>query len=406
MATVLQTIPLLFALVGLVLYTVLAGADFGAGLWQLLAEPGERGRRIRDFAHHANAPVWEANHVWLIFVITVVWTAYPVWFGSVASTLVIPLALAGLGIVFRGLTYALQSATEVPRERRAIDLTFAISSILTPYMLGAAVGGIASGRVPVGNAVGNLVTSWVNPTSILTGAMAVAVSAFLAAVYLAADAVRLRNTDLVRAFRIRALGAGVLSGALAIAGVFVLYDDARRIYNGLVSGYGLAALIVSAVGGLTTLALVWRSRFQLARGAAAIAVAAIVAGWAAAQRPFVLPGLTLRGASAGNDTMVAVIIAVVIGGAVLAPSLGLLFRLALTGEFDHAHPRQPGAARRQVRDSKRHPVRTARLAAGALVIGVVLLTIADAAVAHVFGVLALLTASVLTFTLVTPADLE
>jgi len=129
---VLETIVLLFALAGLVLYAVLAGADFGAGVWQLLSGPGPHGRAIRDHAHHAMAPVWEANHVWLIFVLTVTWTAFPLAFGSLASTLSIPISLAALGIIFRGLAYALQSATDVARERRIIDIAFAVSSILTP----------------------------------------------------------------------------------------------------------------------------------------------------------------------------------------------------------------------------------------------------------------------------------
>ena len=197
----LQTAPMVIVLVGLVLYTVLAGADFGAGFWQLVAGGGEHGRRIRDHAHHANAPVWEANHVWLILVITVLWTGYPTVFGSVFSTLAIPIFVAAIGIVFRGLAYTLQNATSVPRQRRAIDLGFAVSSILTPFMLGTVIGAIASGRVPVGNAAGDEVTSWVNPTSILSGCLAVATGAFLAAVYLAADARRLASSDLADTFR-------------------------------------------------------------------------------------------------------------------------------------------------------------------------------------------------------------
>lgn len=409
----LDTIPLLFSLAGLVLYTVLAGADFGAGIWQLLAGRGPGAREIRDHAHHAIAPVWEANHVWLIFVLTVGWTAYPTVIGSVASTLTIPISLAGLGIVFRGLSYALQSATIVPRERRMIDTAFAISSILTPFMLGASLGAIAAGRVPVGNAAGNLVTSWLNPTSILCGCLAVAVGAFLAAVYLAADARRLGEPALEQAFRTRALVTGVLSGAIAIAGLAVVHQDARRIYNGLSSGYGLAAVIVSAVAGLTTIALVWRSQFHAARGGAALAVAAILLGWAAAQRPTVLPGLTLHQASASEDTMIALIIAVIVGGLILAPSLGLLFRLILTGGLDPgkqppaimtipaASP--PGTTRPAV--SSPGTTRPVRLAAICFVIGAILLTIADADIAHIIGVIALLSTAVLAFIAVAPADL-
>jgi cytochrome d ubiquinol oxidase subunit II len=394
---VLETIVLLFALAGLVLYAVLGGADFGAGVWQLLAGPGPHGRAIRDHAHHAMAPVWEANHVWLIFVITVVWTAFPVAFGSFASTLSIPISLAALGIIFRGLAYALQSATDVPRERRIIDLAFAVSSVLTPFMLGAAIGAIASGRVPLGNAAGNLVTSWVNPTSILAGLLAVGVSAFLAAVYLAADAARLGESAMQKAFRIRGLASGVITGAIAIAGLLVVQHDARHIYHGLTTGYGLAAVIVSSSAGLATLALIWGSRFQPARVAAAIAVAAVVAGWAAAQRPTVLPGLTLHQAAAGRDVLIAVIVSVVLGGLILAPSLALLFRLVLTGALDPSAQRPPEWALPAGPITRRSGVHSARRAAMCLLGGFVLLTLLDNAIAHVFGVLAFVAAALQAF---------
>jgi cytochrome d ubiquinol oxidase subunit II len=351
------------------------------------------------------APVWEANHVWLIFVLTVTWTAFPVAFGSLASTLTVPISLAALGIIFRGLTYALQSATDVPRERRIIDLAFAASSILTPFMLGAAIGAIASGRVPIGNAAGNLVTSWVNPTSILTGCLAVGVGAFLAAVYLAADAARLGESALQNAFRTRALASGVITGALAIAGLAVTHADARHIYHGLTTGYGLAAVITSATAGIATLALVWRSRFQPARLTAALAVAAVVAGWAAAQRPTVLPGLTLHQAAAGRDTLTAVIVSVLLGGLILAPSLALLFRLVLIGELDPGGPRSPGPVPAPVAARRRPVQSTARLAAICLLAGVVLLTFLETPTAHVLGVLALLAAGVLAFAATTPDEL-
>jgi len=398
---VLATIVLLFILAGLALYTVLGGADFGAGLWQLSAGRGPRARTIRDHAHHSMAPVWEANHVWLIFALTVAWTAFPAVVGAVASTLTIPLSIAGLGIIARGIAYALQSATEVPHERRVIDTVFALSSILTPYMLGSTLGAIASGRVPIGNAAGNLVTSWLNPTSILCGALAVAVGAFLAAVYLAADARRLGAGELQRAFRARSLAAGVAAGALAVAGLIVVHHDAERIYRGLTSGWGLAAVIVSALAGLTTLALVWGNRFQLARASAALAVVAILLGWAAAQRPIVLPGLTLRQAAAPHDTLIALIISVVLGGLILAPSLGLLFHLVLAGNLDPTHqptvPLTPPSARHAPRSG-----RLAQLAIGCLLVGLVLLTLADPDAAHIVGVIALLTAAVLGFAAVAP----
>src|SRR5712671_6766843 len=201
----LQALPLVFVLGGLALYTVLAGADFGAGFWQLFAGRGPNAERIREHAHESMAPVWEANHVWLIFVLTVTWTAYPAALGSLASTLSVALFLAGLGIIVRGAAYALRAGASDPREVRRIDAASAVSSIVTPFALGAAVGGVASGRVPYGNATGDLVTSWLNPTSILIGALAVVFSAYLAAVFLAADAVRRDRPDLVGPFRTRAL---------------------------------------------------------------------------------------------------------------------------------------------------------------------------------------------------------
>src|SRR3954462_2876271 len=152
----LYDVPLLFALAGLALYVVLGGADFGAGIWQLVPGVGEEAARERDHAHHAMAPVWEANHVWLIFVLTVFWTSYPTAFASIASTLCVALFVAGLGIIARGAAYALRSGTERMEEQRRVDTLSAVSSIVTPFSLGAAVRGIASGRVPVGNAQGDL----------------------------------------------------------------------------------------------------------------------------------------------------------------------------------------------------------------------------------------------------------
>ena len=323
-------------LVGLAAYAVLAGADFGAGFWQLVGGRGERGRDQREHAHHAMGPVWEANHVWLIFVLVVCWTAYPVAFGSITSTLAVPLFIAGIGIVLRGTAYALRSGTATPREQRMVEVAFAGSSILTPFALGTVIGGIASGRVPVGNAEGSLVTSWLNPTSIVLGVLSVATAAYLAAVYLAADAVRLGRRDLERDFRVRALCTAVVAGGAALAGLVVLRFDARPIWDGLTSGAGLAAVIVSALGGIATVFFVLRARYAPARITAAVAVAAIVAGWGLAQRPQFLPGLTIEQAAAGRSTLVALLVSLAIGAVVLVPSLAFLFTLVLRGRFDEA----------------------------------------------------------------------
>jgi cytochrome bd ubiquinol oxidase subunit II len=347
----LAEVPAVLILVGLAAYVVFAGADFGAGLWYLLAGPGRRGRAIRDFSYHAMAPVWEANHVWLIFVLVVAWTAYPTAFGSIASTLALPLFVAAVGIILRGTAYALRSGAAQDRETEgATGFVFGASSILTPLALGAAVGAIASGRVPVGNAEGDLVTSWLNATSLLIGALAVATAGYLAAVYLAGDAVREGKPELARAFRVRALAMGLVAGALAVGGLVVLREDARPLFDGLTSGAGLAAVLLSALAGLVTLALVRAGRYEPARFSAALAVAAIVAGWGIAQSPDLLPGLTIEDAAAGRSTLWALLISIAAGLVILVPSLALLYGLVLRGRFDLGapagqEPPQPQATR-------------------------------------------------------------
>jgi cytochrome bd ubiquinol oxidase subunit II len=335
-------VPVAFILAGMAAYTVLAGADFGAGLWTLLtigALDGPGGQRVRDQARHAMGPVWEANHVWLIFVLVVCWTAYPVAFGSIASTLAAPLLIAAIGIIFRGAAYALRGVADTSRPTsRAAENLLGLSSVLTPFALGTAVGAIAVGRVPVGNAAGNQLTSWLSPAPVLVGALAVAFSGYLAAVFLAADSVRYGHAALAAAFRRRALLAGALSGALALAGLLVMRGSGLD----LTTGAALALVCVSGAAGLATLALCWASRFGLARLTAALAVAAVVVGWAAAQAPRFLPGMTVTQAAAGMSTLTALVIAVCCGLAVLVPSLALLFALFLRGRLDT--PESPAAA--------------------------------------------------------------
>lgn len=324
---------MVLVLAGLAAYAVLGGADFGAGLWELGAR-GSGGAAIREHTHRAMAPVWEANHVWLIFVLVVCWTAYPTAFASIASTLTVPLFIAAIGVILRGASYAFRTGDPGGREASALSLVLSVSSVLTPFALGAAAGGIASGRVPVGNAAGDAFASWLNPTSLLVGTLAVASAAYTAAIYLAGDARREGLADLAETFRNRALVSGALVGAIAICGPLVLREDAKPLYDGLSSGAGLAAGLVSGIAGVTTLALVYRGRFEPARASAALAVAAIVAGWGLAQEPSFLPGLTLEEAAAGDATLVAIAVSVGFGMLILLPSLALLFRLVLSGRFD------------------------------------------------------------------------
>lgn len=385
----LAELPLAIVLVGLALYVILGGADFGAAFWELLGGRGETGPRVREHAHESMAPVWEANHVWLIFVLTVTWTAYPVAFGSLASTLGVALFLAGLGIIVRGAAYALRTGTSSPRQLHVINAASAVASIVTPFALGAAVGGIASGRVPVGNAAGSVWDSWLNPTSVVVGLVAVANCAYLSAVFLAGDAQRRSDPAAAEAFRLRALAAGGLSGLLALVGLIVLHGDARDLFDGLIGGDGTAGVVVSALAGLGTVALVLARRYEPARLTAALAVAAIVAGWALAQNPRFLPGLTVEQAAAPHDTLVAVLLAIGFGAVVLFPSLALLFRLALGGRLGTGAG-QPAAPRPEpaVLTASSEGL-LARAAAGCLLVGLGFLNIAEAGWAHAVGAVAL-----------------
>jgi len=227
-------------------------------------------------------------------------------------------------------------------------------------------------------------TSWLNPTSIVIGALAVATSAYLAAVYLAADAAHDQERALERSFRLRALASGVTAGAIAIGGLFVVNADDHALVHSLLHGRALPAVIVSGLAGLGTLRLVSWRRYELARYAASLAVAAIIAGWALSRWPTILPGLTVHQAAAPHDTLVCIVVAVLGGGVVLLPSLALLFRLTLAGRF-----REDEVAELE-KGTVTHPSVNVRVLASAavacLIAGFGLLNIADSSWAHAVGV--------------------
>jgi cytochrome bd ubiquinol oxidase subunit II len=397
----LRTLPLVFVLAGVVIYTVLAGADFGAGIWQLLSGPGERGERIREHAHESMGPVWEANHVWLIFVLTVTWTAYPVFFGSVASTLSVVLFIAGLGIILRGASYALRSGASDGRETLLVDGAFSIASLVTPFALGCAAGAIAAERVPVGNAAGAPFSSWLSPVPLMVGALTVCFSVYMAAIFLAADAHRTGEPEIADSFRIRALVAGGVAGAVSIAALVVVHADAHSLYTGLVHGGALATMIVSVVAGLTTLGLVWSRRFEPARVSGGLAVAAVIAAWALARNPVLLPGLTIDQAAASHDTLVTVVVAVLAGGVLLFPSLALLFTITFRGADAASGPDTGRPGGFPLRETATAP----RLAVVLFIIGLGMLNAANAGWCHIIGVIALFGFMIAGFTAIVPRAL-
>jgi cytochrome bd ubiquinol oxidase subunit II len=307
-------------------YALLAGADFGAGAWDLLAGRAGPGARRRALMEHSIGPVWEANHVWLIFVLVLMWTAFPPLFASVSSTLYLPLTLIALGVIARGSAFAFRKAVTELWLRRLFGAAFAFSSVVTPFFLGAAAGGVASGRVPPGVARGNVVTSWLNATSLVSGVLAVVAGMYLAAVYLTADARRAGEPDLAEEFRRRALLSGVAAGLVAAAGIAITRADSPRLYAGL-TGRALPLVALSAAAGAASLALMAMRRFVLVRVTAGLAVAAVLWGWALAQYPDVLAGMTVNQAAAGQATLQATTICAGVGLVILVPSLAWLFLL-------------------------------------------------------------------------------
>jgi len=312
---------------GVTAYAIFGGADFGAGFWDLVAGGAERGERPRALIDHSIGPVWEANHVWLIFSLVVLWTAFAEAFASITLTLFVPLTLAAFGIVLRGSSFAFRKAVFRTRDQRNFGAAFALSSVLVPYCMGAVAGAIAAGRVPSGGKAGDPVTSWVNPTSIVGGVLAVTVCAYLSAVYLTWDAKRLDDPEMEAYFRRRSIGAGVAASVIAAVGIVVFYADARYLFDGLVSR-ALPLVILSGLCGIGSLVLLVRRANHGARLLSVGAVASVVVGWGVAQWPYLLPeSLKVDQAAAPEGTLGAVLVVFALAAVIILPSLALLYVL-------------------------------------------------------------------------------
>ncbi|MGO4255005.1 cytochrome d ubiquinol oxidase subunit II [Marmoricola sp. RAF53] len=313
--------------VAITMYAIFGGADFGAGFWDLVAGGTRRGGRPREVIDHSIAPVWEANHVWLIFVFVVLWTCFPDAYSSIMLTMFVPLTLAALGIVLRGASFAFRKAVFRTRDQRNFGAAFALGSVLVPYCLGAVVGGVASGRVPSGGKAGDPWDSWVNPTSVLGGVLAICVAAYLAAFFLVRDAERLSDEEMVGYFRVRALGAGIAAGVVALVGIFVLHEDAPYLYDGLTSR-ALPLVIVSGLAGVGALVLVLRRTRGVPRWTAVVAVGSLIVAWGVAQWDYLLPeSLTVSEAAAPDGTIAAVLVATAVAVVLILPGFVLLYVL-------------------------------------------------------------------------------
>ncbi len=317
--------------VAVMAYAVFGGADFGAGFWDLTAGGAARGKHPRDVIERSIGPVWEANHVWLIFIFVVLWTAFAEAFASITLTLFVPLTIAAIGIVMRGASFAFRKAVVSTSKRRLFGGAFALSSVLVPYCMGAVAGGIASGRVPAGGQAGDPVNSWINPTSILGGVLAVAAVAYLAAVYLVWDARRFGDTRMAKYFRRRAVVSAFVVAAIGCVGIFVLHRDAPALYAGLTS-QALPVLAISVACGIGALILLLQDAARGGRALAILAIASVIAAWGVAQWPYLLPeSLTVSAAAAPTGTLVAILTAVALAAVIVVPAFVLLYVLDQKG---------------------------------------------------------------------------
>ncbi len=313
---------------GVVAYAIFAGADFGSGVWDLLAGDASKGGALRAQIDRSIGPVWEANHVWLIYVLVFMWTGFPEAFAAMITTLFIPWLFVALGIVLRGSGFAFRKFAETVGQARFYGAAFAASSVITPFFLGMIAGAIASGRVPMGDGErGDLLTSWTGATSWVGGALAVATCSFLAATFLAADAARAGNEVLAGECGRKALGAGLLSGAIAMIAILPIENDADHLADGLQSR-AAPLVVLSALAGMFALWRLRAGRFGRARVGAVFAVAAVVVGWGVAQYPDILVDhATIAEAAGARSTLIGLVITFAIAAVTAVPAMIWLFVL-------------------------------------------------------------------------------
>lgn len=324
-----------------ILYAVFGGADFGSGVWDLTAGNSKRGAQTRRLIDHAIGPVWEANHVWLIFILVFLWTGFPEPFADLMRTLAIPFWLAGLGIVARGAGFAFRKYAPTLRWAQGAGIVFASASLITPFFLGAIAGAVASGRVPAGADGTDIWRPWLGPTSILGGVLAVATCTFMAGVLLAADAEKLGLATLAADLRRKSLAGAAATGLVVLAGIPILVSDDRQLVDGLL-GRALPLVLISAAAGAWTISLLWRSRFRTARITAAVAVAAVVAGWGAAQYPWILMDeVTIEDGAGARAALIGLLVASGIAAVLVVPPLAYLFTLADSNQVGSERPATP-----------------------------------------------------------------
>ena len=335
---VLANLCLVLAIVALIAYAVLGGADFGAGVWDLLAR-GPSAKRQKEALAHAIGPVWESNNVWLVFVLVVTWTAFPIVYAALSEALIIPLALVLIGIIFRGAAYAFRWQYGAQgRLWGTWGTVFSIASTITPFMLGTVAGAIAGGDIHVHNevVVADIWMPWLTPFALSCGFFAVGLCAVLAATYLTVEAQNANDQELLQAFRPRAIIAGAVTALIGAIAAVLAYSESPVLWSGL-TGKALPFSLGAVLIGLATAFCLLRGYYRAARVLVAAETACILVAWGVAQYPYlIIPDVTVESAASPAATLSALLIFAVLGMAILLPSLWFLFHI-----FKSRNPRHP-----------------------------------------------------------------
>jgi cytochrome bd ubiquinol oxidase subunit II len=328
---VLAYVMLAILWLALITYAVLGGADFGAGVWDLLyIGDREVTRRKHTFINHALGPVWEANHVWLIFLIVGLFTAFPLVFSTLSVVLFLPFTLALIGIVLRGAAFVFR-VYGVRSDNAGASLwglVFSFASTITPFILGASAAAVASGhiRAPSGVAQADVTgATWLTPFAIIIGLMAVTLCATLAAVYLTVEAKQSGDEQLTGAFRLRAIVSGAITAALGGLGLLLSPGEAPLLWNGMLA-HALPVVIATMLVGLATAAALLTRRYRIARVLIIVETAGLLGSWGLSQLPYLIPpDITIASSANAPAVLQFTLIGTLIGMALLLPSLYYLF---------------------------------------------------------------------------------
>ncbi len=313
----------------LFIYTIFGGADFGAGMLELFAV-GESGARQNVLIDESIGPVWESNHVWLIFLLVVFFTAFPPAFAAINVVLFIPLLLAVIGIVLRGSSFVFKTHGIIKKSRnvKILSRTFSVASAMTPFFLALSAAAIASGVIHVQNesqVVTNTGSDWLTPFALTIGAMALTLCVTISAIYLTVEATSRGDMELAEVFRRRGLIAGALTAALGLLGLILSPSEAPFLWNGMLDK-AIPVVIVTMLVGVAAAAALWFRRYGWARVLIVAEVAFLLLSWGVSQYPYIIPpDVTAANASSPQETQVFLLIGIIIALIIVVPSLWFLF---------------------------------------------------------------------------------